>query len=101
MMCHAQDIYDGQFLIGDQDDAAIHAKVVPEKVYMIDFGSSKRLAKGPGQQYAIDLPQTNCRPPLQMSLFDPYSWDIYCTGVFFRSLIEVNLALALEPFDYH
>ncbi|KAI0764694.1 hypothetical protein C8Q74DRAFT_1335441 [Fomes fomentarius] len=82
------DIYDSQFLIGHQDDAAIHEQVVPEKVYMIDFGSSKRLAKGPGQQSAIELPQTNCRAPLQMSLFDPYSWDIYCTGVFFKSLIE-------------
>ncbi|KAI0764693.1 hypothetical protein C8Q74DRAFT_1205493 [Fomes fomentarius] len=84
------DIYDGQFLVGTQAnvDVTIHKQIQPGKVYIIDFGSSKRLEKGPGYQHALELPETNCKPPLHMSRFDPYSWDIYCTGIFFKSLAE-------------
>lgn len=87
-----EDIYDGQFLVGTQAnvDVTIHKQIQPGKVYIIDFGSSRRLEQGPGYQHALELPETNCKPPLHMSRFDPYSWDIYCTDKFFKSLAEVN-----------
>ncbi|KAI0764695.1 hypothetical protein C8Q74DRAFT_1283429 [Fomes fomentarius] len=82
------DMYDGQVIIATEREVAYHPQVEAGKVYIIDYGTSKRLNRGPGRQNAIELPETNCKPPLEMKCFDPYSWDIYCTGYLFKSISE-------------
>ncbi|KAM5541292.1 hypothetical protein V8D89_005221 [Ganoderma adspersum] len=56
------------------------------RVYIIDFDRSRQLALGPGRQPAIELPSTQYQHPLQMTSFDPYSWDVYCMGMLFQRL---------------
>ncbi|RPD58313.1 hypothetical protein L226DRAFT_536739 [Lentinus tigrinus ALCF2SS1-7] len=77
------DMYDGQILVATERRADLHKEVESGKVYIIDFDTSKRLERGPGHQHAIELPECNCKPPLSMTRFDPYSWDVYCTGKMF------------------
>ncbi|RPD58312.1 hypothetical protein L227DRAFT_602095 [Lentinus tigrinus ALCF2SS1-6] len=84
------DMYDGQVLVADAVLAGLHKKVEAGKVYIIDFDVSKRLERGPGHQHAIELPQCNCKPPLGMTRFDPYSWDVYCTGKFFDRIATIG-----------
>ncbi|KAI0737957.1 hypothetical protein C8Q80DRAFT_1275987 [Daedaleopsis nitida] len=80
------DMYDGQILIATKRQVVYHEQLEAGKIYIIDFGEAQRLQYGPGHQPAIELPECNCKPPLGMTRFDPYSWDIYCTGIMFRSL---------------
>ena len=84
-----QVIYDGQILFATQRHVAFHKGLQPGKVYIIDFDASKHFDKGPGYQHAIELPECNCKPPLGMTRFDPYSWDIYCTGMLFEYISKV------------
>ncbi len=86
-------MYAGQILIATEEHVAFHKDVEAGKIYIIDFDRSKRLEKGPGRQYAIDLPETCCKPPLGMTRFDPYSWDVYCTGILFDAVVKVGLLL--------
>ncbi|KAI0696978.1 hypothetical protein C8T65DRAFT_662905 [Cerioporus squamosus] len=83
------DMYDGQVLIATEEHVAFHKDVEAGKIYIIDFDRSKRLERGPGHQHAIDLPETNCKPPLGMTRFDPYSWDVYCTGILFDTVTRL------------
>ncbi|KAI0696977.1 hypothetical protein C8T65DRAFT_29164 [Cerioporus squamosus] len=83
------DMYDGQVVIASERQVAYHKNVEAGKVYIIDFDRSKRLKKGPGLQHAIDLPEVNCQPPPGMTRFDPYSWDVYCTGILFETVTKV------------
>ncbi|KAI0711746.1 hypothetical protein C8Q76DRAFT_653023 [Earliella scabrosa] len=85
------DMYSGQLIVATKRDVAQHPSVEAGKVYIIDYGASQRLLVGPGLQPAVDLPETQCKPPLGMKRFDPYSWDIYCTGVLFKTFVEVWL----------
>ncbi|KAI0737959.1 hypothetical protein C8Q80DRAFT_1275989 [Daedaleopsis nitida] len=82
------DMYDGQVLIATKRQVVYHKQLEAGKIYIIDFGAAQRLQYGPGHQPAIELPECNCKPPLGMTRFDPYSWDIYCTGIMFRSLAD-------------
>ncbi|RPD58314.1 hypothetical protein L226DRAFT_561547 [Lentinus tigrinus ALCF2SS1-7] len=82
------DMYDGQVLVADERLAGVHKKLEAGKVYIIDFDASKRLERGPGHQHAIELPRCNCKPPLDMTRFDPYSWDVYCTGKMFDHTVK-------------
>lgn len=93
-------MYDGQVIIATEREVAYHPQVEAGKVYIIDYGTSKRLNRGPGRQNAIELPETNCKPPLEMKRFDPYSWDIYCTGYLLKSISEVRCCrLSEQPGD--
>ena len=67
-----------------------HKQVEAGKVYIIDFDRSKRFERGPGHQHAIDMPECAYKPPLGMTRFDPYSWDVYCTGLLFKIICEVS-----------
>lgn len=61
------------------------------RVYIIDFDRSRQLEFGPGRQSPIELPSTQYKHPLQMTSFDPYSWDVYCMGKLFARLTNVRL----------
>ncbi|KAI0711749.1 hypothetical protein C8Q76DRAFT_65274 [Earliella scabrosa] len=85
------DMCNGQLIAARERDAVDHPNIEPGKVYIIDYGASRRLELGPGHQPAVELPETQCKPPLGMKRFDPYSWDVYCTGVLFKTFVEVWL----------
>ena len=61
-----------------------------KKIYIIDFGSSHQYPLGPGRQPAVKLGPAAYRRTINMDSFDPYSWDMYCTGVLFRMLAGVS-----------
>ncbi|RPD72866.1 hypothetical protein L226DRAFT_614447, partial [Lentinus tigrinus ALCF2SS1-7] len=82
------DMYEGQVLVADEVLAGVHKELEAGKVYIIDFDVSKRLDRGPGHQHAVELPQCACKPPLGMTRFDPYSWDVYCTGKMFNDIVK-------------
>ena len=85
-----QDMYDGQVLFATKYEVKYHPDLEMGKVYLIDYGLSKRLSQPPGQQPAIDLPETLYKHPLGMKRFDPYSWDVYCTGAMFTYIVEAS-----------
>ncbi|RPD72941.1 hypothetical protein L226DRAFT_141782 [Lentinus tigrinus ALCF2SS1-7] len=84
------DMYGGQVLTADERLAGFHKEVEAGKIYIIDFDLSKRLERGPGQQHAIELPESFYEPPLGMTRFDPYSWDVYCTGKLFDRTVKFS-----------
>ncbi|KAI9069817.1 hypothetical protein FKP32DRAFT_1671074 [Trametes sanguinea] len=63
--------------------------VVPGRVYIPDFNTSRQLELGPGEQHAITLPGSQIRPPNGLRHFDPYSWDMYCVGHVFAWMLKV------------
>ena len=83
-------MYSSQVLMATERQVVLHKQVEAGKVYIIDFDTSKRLERGPGQQHAVDMPECAYKPPLGMTRFDPYSWDVYCTGLLFKFLTEVS-----------
>ena len=85
-------MYDGQVVIATEIESSFHY-FDSVKFYIFDFDISKRLDRGPGDQHAIELPECNCKPPLGVTRFDPYSWDVYCTGKLFDSTSEVLQSL--------
>ncbi|RDX44625.1 hypothetical protein OH76DRAFT_1408853 [Lentinus brumalis] len=78
------DMYHGQVVVASERHVAFHKEVQAGKAYIIDFDRSKCLKSGPGIQHAIDY----CKPPLGMTQFDPYSWDVYCTGILFDTVTK-------------
>ena len=92
-------MYEGQVLITPTRQLAFHKEVQPGKVYIIDFDTSRRFEKGPGHQHAIDLPECACKPPPGVTRFDPYSWDVYCTGKLFEFNCEVDLLVHRDDYQ--
>ncbi|KAI0711683.1 hypothetical protein C8Q76DRAFT_769453 [Earliella scabrosa] len=88
------DLYISQLVIATECDVPDHPQVEAGKVYIIDFGDSKRLERGPGCQPAVDLPKTFYKHPLAMTRFDPYSWDMYCTGMLLQELLQRSFWIA-------
>ncbi|KAH9886280.1 hypothetical protein C8Q73DRAFT_285685 [Cubamyces lactineus] len=82
------DICPGNVVAALPYDARFHPGVISLRVYVIDFNTSKQLALGPGAQPAITLPPTQVPPPEGLKRFDPYSWDVYCLGQLFQSVIK-------------
>ncbi|KAI9069807.1 hypothetical protein FKP32DRAFT_1586604 [Trametes sanguinea] len=62
--------------------------LTPNKVYIIDYGSSRQLPLGPGSQPAITLPPSQVQPPGDLKHFDPYSSDVYCASHTMRRLFN-------------
>ncbi|PIL34780.1 hypothetical protein GSI_02567 [Ganoderma sinense ZZ0214-1] len=60
--------------------ASTDARLVAEKVYLIDFHTSQQLALGPGLQPPILLSPSQVDKPLDVTTLDPYSFDVYCAG---------------------
>ncbi|KAI0076781.1 hypothetical protein K474DRAFT_1597253 [Panus rudis PR-1116 ss-1] len=92
------DIYPGQVIIGQEDlEVNYHTGVEAGKAYIIDYGESRILDKGPLRQEAIDLPETFYRPPPGITRLDPYSWDIYCVGTLMKQLCELHFKKQPTP----
>ena len=88
-------MYSGQVLIATEREVVFHKQVEAGKIYIIDFDTSKRFERGPGHQHAIDMPECAYKPPLGMTRFDPYSWDVYCTGMLFEYISKVALSCTM------
>ncbi|KAI9056603.1 hypothetical protein FKP32DRAFT_1444228 [Trametes sanguinea] len=85
---HMDICYDNA-MVGLPQEVAVHPELVPGRVYLIDFDSARQFHLGPGVQPAIDLPPTQADPPLGLTYFDPYSWDVYCLGRLFEFISNV------------
>lgn len=77
-------------MAGLPQDAEAHKNVVPHRLYIIDFDSSRQFALGPGVQPAVVLPESQTEKPNGLQLLDPYSWDVYCVGRTLGRLFEVS-----------
>ncbi|OSD00614.1 hypothetical protein PYCCODRAFT_1437211 [Trametes coccinea BRFM310] len=75
-------------LVAVPREGFLHDKVTPNRVYIIDFDTSRQFDLGPGDQHAVELPETQVDPPNEMTRFDPYSWDVYCLGRVLEWLVE-------------
>ncbi|EIW56499.1 uncharacterized protein TRAVEDRAFT_49325 [Trametes versicolor FP-101664 SS1] len=77
---------------------AVHGNVVDNRLYIIDFDSSRQFALGPGVQRAITLPETQIEKPNGLEHFDPYAWDMYCAGRTLEELVRLRYQEAkIEP----
>ncbi|PIL34799.1 hypothetical protein GSI_02586 [Ganoderma sinense ZZ0214-1] len=72
------------------EDAATDPRLVADKVYIIDFHTSRQLALGPGIQPPILLPSSQEKKPAGVTTLDPYSFDVYCAGRLMQALLEVG-----------
>ncbi len=68
----------------------VNPSTVEDRLYIIDFDSSRQFTLGPGVQRAITLPETQIEPPDGLKDFDPYSWDVYCTGRTLERMVIVR-----------
>ncbi|KAI0628803.1 hypothetical protein C8Q77DRAFT_1145482 [Trametes polyzona] len=76
------------FLVATHVEAAVHDKIVAQKIYIIDYDRSRRFDHGPGAQRAVKLPSTQIRPPNGATRLDPYSWDVFCLGRVMQDIIK-------------
>nr|VWO97432.1 Glucoamylase (EC (1,4-alpha-D-glucan glucohydrolase) (Glucan 1,4-alpha-glucosidase) [Ganoderma boninense] len=91
------DICFGNIASASPYQASTDARLVAGKVYLIDFGQSRQLALGPGHQPPIVLPASQQDKPLNVTMFDPYSFDVYCTG---KVLQRILLYTALPEAEF-
>ncbi|KAI9069811.1 hypothetical protein FKP32DRAFT_1586611 [Trametes sanguinea] len=78
----------GNIVIASNSEEQPRPDLTPNKVYIIDYGSSRQLPLGPGSQPAITLPPSQVDPPGDLKHFDPYSWDVYCASHTMRRLFN-------------
>ncbi len=71
-------------------EATRHAHVKAETIYLIDFGSSRLLTLGPGEEGPIELPPSAIPKFEDQPVFDPYAWDMYCVGILFKDPLQVS-----------
>ena len=75
----------------NERDVQLHGdRVERGKIYVIDFGASRQFELGPGHQPATDLPPTQVPKPQNIKRLDPFSWDVYCLGFVFQTLLKVR-----------
>lgn len=74
-------------------EARYDNRLQAERLYIIDYGTSRQLDSGPGVHPAIPLPSAQTETPLGMTMLDPYSWDVYCLGKMFEFMVEVSFCL--------
>ncbi|KAI0370828.1 hypothetical protein BV20DRAFT_1043719 [Pilatotrama ljubarskyi] len=83
------DLCEGNVVVASPREAAQHEGIVSERYYIIDFNSAKQFPLGPGRQHAITLPDTQNEPPNGLTIFDPYSWDVYCLGLLLKFMLQM------------
>ncbi|KAI0722265.1 hypothetical protein C8T65DRAFT_628788 [Cerioporus squamosus] len=67
----------------------LHDCVELGKIYIIDFGVSHCFDLGPaGRQPSTELPPTQVPKPQGITRLDPFSWDVYCLGCTFQTLLK-------------
>ncbi|PIL34758.1 hypothetical protein GSI_02545 [Ganoderma sinense ZZ0214-1] len=91
------DLCFGNVMVAIDETEREHPRTTAGRVYIIDFDRSRQLDLGPGRQLPIELPSTQCKPPLNMKSFDPYSWDVYCMGKLFEQLTQEAFCLHSGP----
>ncbi|KAM5541274.1 hypothetical protein V8D89_005203 [Ganoderma adspersum] len=79
------------------EQAATDPRLVEDKVYFIDFHTSRQLALGPGRQPPILLPPSQEEKPSGVTTLDPYSFDVYCAGMLMQFLLKYT---SLKEPDY-
>ncbi|KAI0750115.1 hypothetical protein C8Q80DRAFT_673244 [Daedaleopsis nitida] len=57
-----------------------HKHLEVNKIYIIDFGFSRRFELGPRAQNPVDLGHLNLSVRYGVPRLDPYSWDVLCMG---------------------
>ncbi|KAI0640575.1 hypothetical protein C8Q79DRAFT_444579 [Trametes meyenii] len=82
------DVCVGNTLIAFNEQARFNSQLVANKVYIIDFHTSRQLEFGPGRQHAIPITVSQVKPPLGLKYFDPYSWDVYCLSDLWEYMME-------------
>lgn len=80
--------------------APLHQDVVENRLYIIDFDSSKQFTLGPGVQSAIVLPETQTDKPNGLEVLDPYSWNVYCIGRTLEGIINVRHAASVQLHEF-
>ncbi|KAI0738339.1 hypothetical protein C8Q80DRAFT_1114103, partial [Daedaleopsis nitida] len=65
-----------------------HPQLELGKIYVIDFGLSRRFALGPGHQPAVDLCGTTLSRRYRVQQLDPYAWDMLCMGETLKRFLE-------------
>lgn len=88
-----KDICPENLIAANRHHASVHKTAVENNLYIIDFDSSRQFKLGPGVQRAITLRETQTQPPNGLKHFDPYSWDVYCTGCTLELIINVRYCL--------
>ncbi|PIL34767.1 hypothetical protein GSI_02554 [Ganoderma sinense ZZ0214-1] len=90
------DICIANVLYAFPEEAETDPRLVADKVYFIDFHTSRQLALGPGRQPPILLPSSQAEKPSGVTTLDPYSFDVYCTGKLMQHILKVG-----AMYDYY
>ena len=69
---------------------ATDSRLVDDKVYFIDFHTSRQLSLEPGRQPPILMPPSQEEKPSGMTTLDPYSFDVCCTGKLMQFMLKVG-----------
>ena len=72
-----QDIFTPNIVAATEENARRDARLTAGRVYLIDLETCRQFEHGPGVQTAVPLLDTHVIPPLEMTAFDPFSWDVY------------------------
>ena len=79
-------------MVASPSYAGIYDPPLPTwRVYIIDFGESRRLQHGPHRQEPIQLPDSQYEKPAGVTSMVPYSWDVYCVGELCEGWFVVRL----------
>ncbi|RDX53692.1 hypothetical protein OH76DRAFT_1479484 [Lentinus brumalis] len=81
------DIAVNNFVMAKAHHMPHHDSIELGKIYIIDFGVSQHFELGFGRQSSITLPSTQVPKPQGITHLDPFSWDIYCLGFTFQTLL--------------
>ena len=91
-----QDIFHQNIIMVSRRKVWQSPRLVPSRVYLIDFGCSLRLPLGPGIQPAVRLQDTVWERPREGAThFDPYSWDMLRVGDTFDAFLDVSYFCAI------
>ncbi|KAI0737091.1 hypothetical protein C8Q80DRAFT_438667 [Daedaleopsis nitida] len=66
-----------------------HKHLEVNKIYIIDFGFSRRFELGPRAQAPVELGHLNLSVSYGVPRLDPYSWDVLCTGKTLLSFLDM------------
>ncbi|KAI0325202.1 hypothetical protein GY45DRAFT_1261323 [Cubamyces sp. BRFM 1775] len=91
------DLCEGNIIVSGPEDEPYHEGVGAFRIFIIDFDSAQRFPLGPGNQPAISLPPTQMPPPNGLKHFDPYAWDVYCTGHILQNIMLLNYEERTPP----
>ncbi|KAM5541271.1 hypothetical protein V8D89_005200 [Ganoderma adspersum] len=87
------DIFTPNVVAAIEEDVQRDARLKAGRVYLIDFETCRQFEHGPGVQTAVPLMDTHVVAPLEMTSFDPFSWDVYCLGETLEVMVEQKFVL--------